>query len=59
MTSQQVGFIGLGSMGAGMARCLLAAGHALSVFARRTDAAVTGCNAPLTLVCRRGPWASS
>lgn len=39
MTSQQVGFIGLGSMGAGMARCLLAAGHALSVFARRTDAA--------------------
>ena len=34
-----VGFIGLGVMGAGMAHCLLRAGHALHVFARRDDAA--------------------
>src|SRR5688572_20449503 len=31
----QVGFIGLGVMGNGMAHCLLRAGHALHVFARR------------------------
>ena len=35
----QVGFIGLGVMGAGMALCLRRAGYALHVFARRDDAA--------------------
>src|SRR5215468_7640379 len=34
-----IGFIGLGSMGAPMATHLLAAGHSLTVFARRQDAA--------------------
>jgi len=34
-----VGFIGLGVMGSGMAHCLLRAGYALHVFARRDDAA--------------------
>ena len=34
-----IGFIGLGVMGAGMAHCLLRAGYALHVFARRHDAA--------------------
>jgi 2-hydroxy-3-oxopropionate reductase len=34
-----IGFIGLGVMGAGMARCLLRAGYPLQVFARRDDAA--------------------
>ncbi|HVE53886.1 MAG TPA: NAD(P)-dependent oxidoreductase [Ramlibacter sp.] len=37
--SARVGFIGLGVMGAGMAHCLLRAGHRLSVHARRADAA--------------------
>lgn len=32
-----VGFIGLGVMGAGMARCLQRQGHALAVFARRAE----------------------
>lgn len=36
---QPVGFIGLGVMGAGMARCLLRAGWQVEVFARRDDAA--------------------
>lgn len=35
----RVGIIGLGSMGAGMARCLLAKGFPLQVFARRSEAA--------------------
>lgn len=35
-----IGFIGLGVMGGGMARCLLRAGHALYVHARRDDAAL-------------------
>ncbi|HEX2544768.1 MAG TPA: NAD(P)-dependent oxidoreductase [Ramlibacter sp.] len=35
----QVGFIGLGVMGAGMARCLRRKGYAVHVFARRDDAA--------------------
>lgn len=35
----QVGFIGLGVMGSGMAHCLLRSGYALHVFARRDDAA--------------------
>ena len=34
-----VGFIGLGVMGSGMAHCLLRAGYALDVFARRDEAA--------------------
>lgn len=34
-----VGFIGLGVMGSGMAHCLLRAGYALHVFARRDEAA--------------------
>jgi 2-hydroxy-3-oxopropionate reductase len=34
-TDTQVGFIGLGVMGNGMAHCLLRGGHALHVFARR------------------------
>lgn len=34
----RVGFIGLGVMGGGMAHCLLRAGYALTVQARRTDA---------------------
>lgn len=34
-----VGFVGLGVMGSGMAHCLLRAGYALHVFARRDDAA--------------------
>jgi 2-hydroxy-3-oxopropionate reductase len=34
-----VGFIGLGVMGAGMARCLLRQGYPLHVYARRDDAA--------------------
>jgi 2-hydroxy-3-oxopropionate reductase len=34
-----VGFIGLGIMGSGMAHCLLRAGYALHVFARRDQAA--------------------
>jgi len=34
-----VGFIGLGIMGSGMAHCLLRAGYALQVFARRDEAA--------------------
>lgn len=34
-----IGFIGLGVMGSGMARCLLRAGYPLAVFARRDDAA--------------------
>jgi 2-hydroxy-3-oxopropionate reductase len=33
----RVGFIGLGSMGGGMARCLLRDGYRLKVFARRSD----------------------
>ena len=37
--SARVGIIGLGSMGAGMARCLLAKGFPLHVFARRPEAA--------------------
>jgi 2-hydroxy-3-oxopropionate reductase len=48
-----VGFIGLGSMGAPMAGRLLAAGHRLSVFARRPEAArplvaagAFGCSSP-------------
>jgi 2-hydroxy-3-oxopropionate reductase len=36
---QRVGFIGLGSMGAGMAACLLRAGHSLHIHARRPEAA--------------------
>jgi 2-hydroxy-3-oxopropionate reductase len=35
----QVGFIGLGVMGSGMAHCLLRAGYRLKVVARRDDAA--------------------
>ena len=35
-----VGFIGLGIMGSGMAHCLLRAGYALHVFARRDEAAL-------------------
>ena len=35
----QVGFIGLGVMGAGMAHCLLRAGHALHVYARNAQVA--------------------
>lgn len=35
----QVGFIGLGVMGAGMAKCLRRKGYPLRVFARRDDAA--------------------
>lgn len=35
-----IGFIGLGVMGGGMARCLLRAGHALHVQARRDEAAL-------------------
>jgi len=34
-----LGFIGLGVMGSGMAQCLLRAGYALHVFARRDEAA--------------------
>src|SRR4051794_33371525 len=34
-----IGFIGLGVMGKGMAHCLLRAGYALQVFARRDEAA--------------------
>jgi 2-hydroxy-3-oxopropionate reductase len=34
-----IGFIGLGVMGSGMAKCLLRAGYPLQVFARRDDAA--------------------
>lgn len=36
-----IGFIGLGVMGKGMAHCLLRAGYALQVFARRDEAAQT------------------
>lgn len=36
---EPVGFIGLGVMGGGMARCLLRAGWKVTVFARRDDAA--------------------
>src|SRR5712675_936916 len=35
----ELGFIGLGSMGAPMAAHLLAAGHTLAVYARRAEAA--------------------
>ena len=35
----QVGFIGLGVMGSGMARCLRRKGYPVTVFARRDDAA--------------------
>lgn len=37
--STQVGFIGLGVMGSGMAHCLLRAGHALHVYARNAQVA--------------------
>ncbi|WP_255429574.1 NAD(P)-dependent oxidoreductase [Ramlibacter albus] len=37
--TKRIGFIGLGSMGAGMAHCLLRKGHALRVYARRADVA--------------------
>ena len=35
----RVGFVGLGAMGAPMARHLLAAGHELAVWARRRESA--------------------
>ena len=35
----KIGFIGIGQMGAPMARCLIAAGHELTVFNRTTSAA--------------------
>ena len=41
----RTGMIGLGSMGAGMARCLLAAGHALTVYARRPESAQAAADA--------------
>ncbi|RYY91421.1 MAG: NAD(P)-dependent oxidoreductase [Comamonadaceae bacterium] len=34
-TGSRIGFIGLGSMGGGMARCLLRKGHGLTVYARQ------------------------
>lgn len=37
-TSSRIGFIGLGVMGAGMAHCLLRAGHQLGVHARKPEA---------------------
>ena len=37
--SGTIGFIGLGVMGSGMARCLLRAGHALQVYARKAEVA--------------------
>jgi 2-hydroxy-3-oxopropionate reductase len=37
-TSSRIGFIGLGVMGAGMAHCLLRAGHSLGVHARTAEA---------------------
>lgn len=36
--SSRIGFIGLGAMGAGMAHCLLRAGHALGVYGRNPQA---------------------
>jgi 3-hydroxyisobutyrate dehydrogenase-like beta-hydroxyacid dehydrogenase len=53
---QPVGLIGTGSMGAGIGRNLLRAGHALHLFARRSDAAqplvqagATACASPADL----------
>ncbi|HJW03704.1 MAG TPA: NAD(P)-binding domain-containing protein [Azospira sp.] len=45
----QIGFIGLGVMGAPMARHLLAAGHAVSVWARRPESATAVVAAGATL----------
>lgn len=40
MTLPAIGFVGVGLMGAGMARCLLAAGHPLSVLVHRNRAPI-------------------
>lgn len=48
--SESIGFIGLGIMGRAMARNLMAAGHQLTLYARRADAAAALVDAGARLV---------